>query len=45
MPKVTRSHRESYSPPNLLVVWVIRAILPSRLSRTTAIRSVMAAIS
>jgi hypothetical protein len=44
-PNATRSQRESYSPPNLLVVWVIRAIRPSRLSRTAAIRIVTAAIS
>jgi len=37
-PNETRSARESYSTPNVLVVFVARAILPSRLSKTPAIR-------
>jgi hypothetical protein len=33
-PNVTRSAKESYSMPNLDVVWVALAILPSRKSKT-----------
>jgi hypothetical protein len=43
-PKATKSDRESYSEPNLLVVFVILAILPSKPSKTKAIKMGAAAI-
>ncbi len=44
-PKATRSARESNSTPNLLVVPVMRATLPSRPSQTAEINIQIAAVS
>ena len=43
MPKVTRSANESYSIPNLLVVFVALAIFPSKRSKIPPIKIAIAA--